>query len=71
MKISLKAARVNSNLTRKQVSDEIGVPILTIKAWEEKEELHYVHNSEAFNAMLHLYGVRPEQLKAVPTNLEN
>lgn len=34
MQISLKAARVNANMTQKQAAKEIGVDVTTIISWE-------------------------------------
>ena len=37
MKITLKAARVNNNLTQKKAAEEIGVSVDTIRSWEKSE----------------------------------
>lgn len=54
MQISLKAARVNANLTQKEAAKAIGVDATTIFKWENGRTAPRFHQ---FKALCALYGV--------------
>ena len=44
MKLSLKAARVNADLTQKQVAEKLGKNPMTIASWEKGETSPSIKN---------------------------
>ena len=53
MQISLKAARVNANLTQKEAAKTIGVDVTTMVKWENGRTAPRLHQ---FKALCSLYG---------------
>ena len=60
MKISLKAARVNANLTQQEVADKIGVSKHTIINWERGRTKPKKHILIALSS---IYGIDIDNLK--------
>lgn len=52
--ISLKAARVNANLTQEEAAIKLGVSISTIKKWEKGETFP---KQPKINQICELYGI--------------
>ena len=59
MQISLKAARVNANLTQKQAANGIGVDVSTISSWESGKTSP---KAVSLEALCHLYGVTVDSI---------
>lgn len=60
MKISLRAARINVNMTIKQVADKIGVTDEKLRNFERGRT---VVSEEKLEGLLNLYGITKENLK--------
>lgn len=54
LRISLEAARVNANLTQRQVCKELGISLPTIVYWEKGVRIPTVDNA---TKLAKLYGV--------------
>ena len=54
MKLSLKAARVNADLTQKQVAEKLGKNPMTIASWEKGKTSPSIKN---LYKLCELYGV--------------
>lgn len=64
MVISLKAARVNANLTQKEAANRIGVAKDTIRNWERGK--HYPP-ADKLEIMLNVYDVKYDDLIFLPS----
>ena len=54
-KITLKAARVNANLSQKEAAETLGVATSTLRSWEAGKTFP---KQNQINAILLLYGVK-------------
>ena len=59
MKISLRAARVNTGLTQKEAAQSIGVSRLSVMFWEDGRK---TPRPEHLDSLLRLYGVSREDI---------
>ena len=59
-KVSMKAARINANLTIAEAADKIGVGISTIKNWEAKKTFP---NQPMIDKICEVYAVPYDLLK--------
>lgn len=59
MQISLKAARVNAEMTQKQAAKEIGVDASTIVSWESGKTSPKVFHLQA---LCNLYGISMDNI---------
>ena len=59
MQISLKAARVNANLTQKQAAQGIGVDVSTIVSWENSKTSP---KATYLDALCRLYGITVDNI---------
>lgn len=59
MKMSLRAARVNSGLTQKEAAQSIGVSRLSVMFWEDGRKKP---KPEHLDSMLRLYGVSRDDI---------
>lgn len=64
MKISLKAYRVNANLSVKEVAEIIGVTEKTIYTWENSEESFMKAKLENVIELAKAYGISVNELTA-------
>ena len=64
MKLSLKALRVNANLTVKEVAEIVGVSVGTIYSWERSEESFNKATWSAVKKLAEAYGVSVDDLRA-------
>lgn len=62
MKISLKAARINAELTQKQVAENLNLCRQTIINWENNKSKSYP-NKEQLDKILKLYKIKRDNLK--------
>lgn len=62
MRISLKAYRVNANLTAKEVAEIVGVTEKTIYTWESSEESFMKANLENVVKLAKAYGISIDDL---------
>lgn len=65
MTISLKAARVNVNLTQDEAAKRIGVTKDTIRNWEQGK--HFIP-ADKLKIMLQVYNVKYEDLNFSPSD---
>jgi len=65
MQISLKAARVNANLTQDEAAARIGVTKATIRNWEKGRSYPTAHQIEIIQRE---YGVPYDHLNFLPNN---
>ena len=63
-KISLKAARINANLTQKAVADSIHVKKETISSWEKGKSEPRISQAYALSS---LYGVPLDNIVFLPS----
>jgi transcriptional regulator with XRE-family HTH domain len=64
-KISIRAARVNAELSQKEAAERLGVSNKTIGNWENRITFP---PADKINAMCELYGVPYDHLNFLPTN---
>lgn len=64
-KISLKAARINADLTQDQVAKELGVNNKTVCAWENGKSFP---GADKIDALCKLYGVPYDHINFLPNN---
>lgn len=62
-KITLKAARVNANLTQKDAAKELGISNSTLVKWEKGVSFP---NAKQIENMCNLYGVAYDNLSFLP-----
>lgn len=67
-KITLRAARTNSNLTQKEAAEKIGVSKDTISNWENGITSPSV---EKFKQIEKIYGISYDELDFLPTVTRN
>lgn len=67
-KITLRAARTNSNLTQKEAAEKIGVSKETISNWENGITSPSV---EKFKQIEKIYGISYDELDFLPTVTRN
>ena len=60
LQISLKAARVNAELTQEEVENRMGISRRTLIRWENGETQP---KGQAFIDLCSLYGVMPEDIR--------
>lgn len=65
MKLTLKAARINCNLTQQEAADKIGVTIDTIGNWERAKSFP---NALHIRRIEEVYGVPYDNLIFLPGN---
>lgn len=65
MKLTLKAARINRNLTQQEAADKIGVTIDTIGNWERAKSFP---NALHIRRIEEVYGVPYDNLIFLPDN---
>ena len=65
LRISLKAARVNAELSQKEVADKLNVSNKTVCSWENGETYP---SAEKIDALCKLYGVSYDDIKFLPNN---
>lgn len=59
MQITLKAARVNAGMTRKDVEKSVGINAETLKGWEYGK---FEPRAKMFLKLCHLYNVAPTDI---------
>lgn len=64
-KISLKAARVNANLSQKAAAKALGVSNQTLCKWEKGKTFP---DAQQVDALCKLYGVSYDDINFLPTN---
>lgn len=65
LKISLKAARVNANLSQKEAAKKLKISNKTLHSWESGETSP---SAKHIDAMCELYNVSYNDLNFLPTN---
>lgn len=65
MKISLKAARINQNLSRSEAAEKLGVSAETIKNWER---FRTYPNAIQISKIEEVYQVTYDELNFLPQN---
>ena len=65
LRISLKAARVNADLSQKEVANILGVSNKTIHSWEKGDTFPSV---SCINKLCKLYGVSYDDIIFLPTD---
>ena len=65
MKISLKGARANANLTQKQVAKKLGISNKTVGNWENGTSFP---DAEQIPKLCELYGASYDDIIFLPTN---
>lgn len=65
LKISLKSARVNAELTQKEVAVALKVSNKTVGSWEDGKTFP---KPEQIDALCNLYGVSYDNIKFLPIN---
>ena len=65
LKISLKAARVNANLSQKEAAVKLNVSNKTLCSWENGETFP---SAEKIDALCKLYSVSYDNINFLPTN---
>lgn len=63
MKVSLKAYRVNANLSVKEAAEIVGVTEKTIRAWESDLENFKKANWQSVSKLAKAYGVTTDDLR--------
>lgn len=65
MKISLKGARVNANLTQKQVAEKLGISNKTVCSWEKGESFP---DALQIPKICELYGASYDDINFLPNS---
>ena len=65
MKITLKAARVNKNLTQPEAAEKLGIAVDTLVQWEKGRTFP---DAPMIDKMTGLYGVTYDELNFLPGN---
>ena len=65
LKISLKAARVNANLSQKEAAEKLNVSNKTLCSWENGETFP---SAEKIDALCNLYSVSYDNINFLPNN---
>ena len=63
--MTLKAARVNKELTQKKAADLIGVNVSTLSKWEKRKSYP---NNKRIPKILEVYGVSYDEIIFLPAN---
>jgi putative transcriptional regulator len=64
MKLSLKAARVNANLTQNQAAEKLGVDVKTVSHWEKGDSYPDVPKIKAIES---LYNIKYDDIIFLPS----
>lgn len=64
-RLTLKAARVNANLSQEQVAENLKISNKTVSNWENGISMP---KADQINALCHLYGVTYDMLIFLPLN---